>query len=118
MHLPCSALDLRWMVLLGARFVDQGSTAGVTWPNPHPSDHGPRITGTAPLVLGATPSLFMYQVQAKPYRCSRRVASIIECIDLSCASNLMRVCVGLTALYFMLIFPNCKINIRKSNNNC
>ena len=94
-------LAWNWCVGRGAR----------TNKTPHPAP-------VAPLVLGATPSLFMYQVQAKPYRCSRRVASIIECIDLSCASNLMRVCVGLTALYFMLIFPNCKINIRKSNNNC
>ena len=37
------------------------------------------------------PSLFTHQFQAKLYRCSRRVASIIERIDLGCASNVMRV---------------------------
>ena len=44
-----------------------------------------------------TPSLFTHQFQAKPYRCSRRVASIIGRIDLGCASNLMRVLIRLTA---------------------
>jgi len=38
-----------------------------------------------------TPSLFTHQFQAKPCRCSRRVAAIIERIDLGCGSNLMRV---------------------------
>ena len=37
------------------------------------------------------------QFQAKPCRCSSRVASIIERIDLSCASNLLRVLISLTA---------------------
>jgi hypothetical protein len=37
------------------------------------------------------PSLLTHQFQAEPCRCSRRVASIIELIDLGCASNLMRV---------------------------
>ena len=44
-----------------------------------------------------TPSLFTHQFQAKPCRCSRRVASITERIDLGCASNLMRVLIKLTA---------------------
>jgi len=44
-----------------------------------------------------TPSLFRLKPQANPCRCSRRVASIIERIDLGCASNLMRVLIGLTA---------------------
>ena len=44
-----------------------------------------------------TPSLLTPRFQAEPYRCSRRVASIIERIDLGCASNLMGVRVGLTA---------------------
>ena len=44
-----------------------------------------------------TPSLFTHQFQAKPCRCSRRVASIIERIGLGGASNLMRVLVSLVA---------------------
>ena len=43
-----------------------------------------------------TPSLLMHQFQAKPCGCSRRVALIIERIDLSCASNPMWVLNGLT----------------------
>ena len=35
--------------------------------------------------------------QAKPCRCSRQVTSIIERIDLGCASNPMRVLICLTA---------------------
>ena len=42
-------------------------------------------------------SLFTYQFQAEPCRCSRGVAPIIERIDLGCASNLMRVLISLTA---------------------
>ena len=42
------------------------------------------------------PSLFTYQFQAKPCRCSRWVASIVERIDLGYASNLMRVLIKLT----------------------
>ena len=38
-----------------------------------------------------------HQFQAEPYRCSCRVASIIERIDLGCASNVMRVPICLTA---------------------
>ena len=59
------------------------------------------------LVLGAqicwgefcweTTFLFTQHFQAKPCRCSRGVASIIERIDLGCASNLMRVLISLTA---------------------
>jgi len=54
-----------------------------------------------------TPSLFTHQFQAEPYRCSRCVASIIERIDLGCASNLMRVLISLTAAFqlFLLIPP-------------
>jgi len=44
-----------------------------------------------------TPSLLTHQFQAKPCRCSRRVASIIERIDLGGASNVMRVLIKLTA---------------------
>ena len=46
-----------------------------------------------------TPSLFTHQFQAKPCRCSRRVATIIERIDLGCANNLMRVLISLTAAF-------------------
>ena len=38
-----------------------------------------------------------HQFQAEPYRCSCRVASIIERIDLGYASNPMRVLISLTA---------------------
>ena len=44
-----------------------------------------------------TPSLFTHQFQAKPCRCSRRVATTIECIDLGCARNSVRVLIKLTA---------------------
>jgi len=44
-----------------------------------------------------TPSLLTHQFQAEPCRCSRRVGSIIERIDLGCVSNPMRVLNGLTA---------------------
>ena len=40
---------------------------------------------------------FTHQLRAEPCCCSCRVASIIERIDLGCASNLMRVRVGLAA---------------------
>ena len=43
------------------------------------------------------PSRFTHRFQAEPCRCSRRVASIIERIDLGCASNPMRVLISLTA---------------------
>ena len=39
-------------------------------------------------VVVAPPPLFTHQIKAEPYRCSRRVASIIERIELGCASNL------------------------------
>jgi hypothetical protein len=48
-------------------------------------------------VLTPTPSLLVHQFQAKPHRCSRRMASIIERIDLGGASNPMRVPISLTA---------------------
>jgi len=44
-----------------------------------------------------TPSLFTHQFQAKPCCYSLRVASIIERIDLGCASNVMLVLICLTA---------------------
>jgi hypothetical protein len=43
------------------------------------------------------PTSLTHQFQAKPCGCSRRVASIIERIDLGCASNPMRVLISLTA---------------------
>jgi hypothetical protein len=46
-----------------------------------------------------TASLFTYQFQAEPCRCSHRVAAIIERIDLGGASNLMLVLFCLTAPY-------------------
>ena len=49
-------------------------------------------------LLRASP-LITYQFQAKPCRCSRRVAAIIERIDLGGASNLMRVLISLTARF-------------------
>ena len=42
-------------------------------------------------------SRFTHQFQAEPRRCSRRVATTIERIDLGGASNLMRVLICLTA---------------------
>ena len=45
-----------------------------------------------------TPSLFTHQIQANSCRCSRRVAAIIERIDLGVADNLMCVLICLTAL--------------------
>ena len=47
-------------------------------------------------LLRASP-LFTYQFQAKPCRCSRQVAAIIERIDLGCVSNPMLVLICLTA---------------------
>jgi hypothetical protein len=43
------------------------------------------------------PTSLAHQFQAKPCRCSRRVASIIERIDLGYARNPMRVLIILTA---------------------
>ena len=59
------------------------------------------------LACGAAgmPSLFTHQFQAEPCRCSRWVASIIERVDLGCASNPMLAIISLTAalpeLYFV-----------------
>ena len=50
----------------------------------------------AGVLFGCT-SLPTLKPQAKPCRCSRWVASIIERIDLGCASNPMRVLIRLTA---------------------
>ena len=55
------------------------------------------VTVGADDMVSRPPSLPMHQFQAKPCRCSRWVASIIEHIDLGCASNLMRVLISLTA---------------------
>jgi hypothetical protein len=44
-----------------------------------------------------TPSLLTHLFQTKPCRCPRRVASIIERIDLDWASNLMGVIINLIA---------------------
>ena len=63
---------------------DGGEFCNFGWFNPKPLQSG-------------TPSLFTYQFQAKPCRRSRGVASIIERIDLGCASNLMRVLTNVTA---------------------
>ena len=52
-----------------------------------------------------TASLLSHQVHAKPCNCSRRVASIIERIDSSCASNLMRVLISLTAAIPLVVLP-------------
>ena len=48
-----------------------------------------------------TPSLPTHQFQADPCRRSRCVASIIECIDLGCASNSMPVLISLTASVYV-----------------
>ena len=44
----------------------------------------------------------MHHIQNKSCRCSWRVVSIIERIDLGCASNLMRVLISLTAPWHKL----------------
>jgi hypothetical protein len=49
------------------------------------------------------PSLLTHQFQANPYRCSRRVASIIERIDLGCGSNPMLSIISLTGPLFGLL---------------
>ena len=46
------------------------------------------------------PPLFTHQFQAEPCRGSRREASIIERINLGCASNLMPVLVSLSHVHF------------------
>ena len=58
MHLPCTALNLRWMVLLGPRSVDQRQGLLCLIATVHPQDHGPgppilgpRVTDIGPLVL-------------------------------------------------------------------
>ena len=56
--------------------------------------------------LAGTPSLFTHQFHAEPCRCSCRVASIIERIDLGCASNLMRVLIILTTPRPVLADPD------------
>ena len=63
------------------------------------------VTVGADDMVSRMPSLFTHQFQANPCRCSRRVASIIERIDVGCASNPMRVLIGLkvAVLYFGII---------------
>ena len=63
---------------------DGGEFCNFGWFNPKP-------------LQSETPSLIMHQFQVEPCHCSRRVASIIERIDLGCASNMMRVLISLTA---------------------
>jgi hypothetical protein len=54
-------------------------------------------------VVVAPPPLFTHQIKAEPYRCSRRVASIIERIELGSASNLVGVFICLTAPPYSLV---------------
>ena len=56
------------------------------------------VTVGADDMVSRMPSLFTHQFQAKPCRCSRRVASIIERIDLGYASNVIHVLISLTAV--------------------
>ena len=69
-------------------------------------------------------SLFTHQFQAEPCRCSPWVALIIERIDLGCASDLMRVRVGLTAAMRVLISltaasgPQRPLDIGKNLDHC
>ena len=58
MHLPCTALNLHWIVLLGPRSVDQRQGLLCLIATVHPQDHGPgapilgpRVTDHGPLVL-------------------------------------------------------------------
>jgi len=67
--------------LSGSLQAQQGLSVGLCW-----------LWGTA-----GTPPLLTPQFQAKPSRCSRWVASIIERIDLGGASNPMLVLIKLTA---------------------
>ena len=57
-----------------------------------------------------TTSLPTDQFQANPCRCSHRVASIIERIDLDSGSNLMWVRVGLTASLRLTLSDHLGIN--------
>ena len=67
-----------------------------------------------------TPSRFTHQSQAKPCRCSRWVASIIERIDLGCASDLMGVLIQLTAplsrLFMRTICRNTSLSVNHSSD--
>ena len=93
-----------------ARAAVRGSTAGVTVPNRYSSPAGPWTGGPYPRALRhgprafsislvnslgisfvRMPPLLTHQFQAEPCRCSRRVASIIERIDLGFVSNPMLV---------------------------
>ena len=58
MHLPCTALNLHWIVLLGPRSVDQRqgllcliATAKPQVHGPDPPIPGPRASDHGPLVL-------------------------------------------------------------------
>ena len=65
-----------------------------------------------------TSTLLTHQFQAKPCRCSSRVASVIERIDLGCASNLKLVLIRLTAsLKDLLILRGVHAFIRSHNGN-
>jgi hypothetical protein len=52
------------------------------------------------------PTSLTHQFQAKPCRCCRQVASIVERIDLGCVCNLMGVLISLTAAYMILILSH------------
>ena len=53
-------------------------------------------------------SLLTHQFQAKPFRYSRRVAAIVERIDLGCARNLIdALIVLLPNIYLRRITPEC-----------
>ena len=71
----CSTATLPSQPLLGPLKAQQGLGVRLGW-----------LCGAA-----GTPSLFTRQFQAEPCRGSRRVAPIIERIDLGCARNLMLV---------------------------
>ena len=49
------------------------------------------------MLAAGTPSLFTHKFQSIPCRCSRRVASIMERIDLDCGGNVLHALIGLTA---------------------
>ena len=74
-------------------------------------------THSGVILFGYT-SLLTHQFQAKPYRCSRWLTSIIEYIDLGCTSNPMWVIIRLTApngivlkLFKVLVYWNSPLKI-------
>ena len=111
MHLPCTALNLRWMVLLGPRSVDQRQgllclIALRLRPMDRAPYHmaprlGPRAFSISLVNSFGGNFVRLYILFTTNFKLtvplSRRVASIIERIDLGCASNPMRVLISLTA---------------------